>query len=36
LKTRFTIALILLLFDPELRIIIETDISDFALGGYLS
>jgi hypothetical protein len=36
LKTRFTTVLILSLFDPELRIVVETDVSDFALGGCLS
>jgi len=36
LKTRFTTAPILALFDPELKIVVETDASDFALGGCLS
>jgi hypothetical protein len=36
LKTRFTIVLILSLFNPELRIVVETNVSDFTLKGYLS
>ena len=36
MKTRFTTAPILALFDPELKIVMETDASDFALGGCLS
>jgi hypothetical protein len=36
LKTHFTTALILSLFNPKLRIVVETDVSDFVLRGYLS
>lgn len=36
LKQRFTTAPILMIFDPELEIIVETDASDFALGGCLN
>ena len=35
LKRRFTEALVLATFDPEKRIVVETDASDFAIGACL-
>ena len=35
LKELFTVELILKIYTPSLLIVIETDISDFALGVYL-
>jgi hypothetical protein len=35
LKRRFSKTLILAIFNPELPIILETDVSDYAIGAYI-